>query len=252
MEENSNKKDFEERKISLTGYFVVLGALFIFLIYAICCIVFQTNFGYVKGQEAISMGKNLISFALLGIGIILFDLFRKIRNKVKSPSLIKKDPRSDQYPQESKKCEIENDNWITKEYLYHYLFGIFRFIPRFLGENIRFVDLIKSEGGQILKAGEVGFFVKSPFDSLKGYPQYWYYNVKYGDREGVWYVLTSAGQNEEWVWKDKYGLETLPVQRLNNARVDNSASSIGGSLFKYSILVMIMFILALILHNAIK
>ena len=74
--------------------------------------------------------------------------------------------------------------------------------------------MIETEGGNVLEYRQISRLINSPFKNLRIFPILYEFRVQYGNRQGHWYVRTSADNgNYEWAWIDSDGYESLPVAK---------------------------------------
>ncbi len=88
-------------------------------------------------------------------------------------------------------------------------------------------SMIETEGGSVLEYRQISRLINTPFKNLRIFPILYEFRVQYGNRQGHWYVRTSADNGSyDWAWMDADGYETLPVVK-GHACVVRDVQSVG-------------------------
>ncbi len=92
------------------------------------------------------------------------------------------------------------------------LFDLYAKHKRGKQEPLEITSLIEAEGGEVLEHCQVSRLINSPFGKLRVFPMLYGFRVRYGERQGYWYVWTGGDNGGyEWAWSDGDGYDSLPV-----------------------------------------
>lgn len=80
---------------------------------------------------------------------------------------------------------------------------------------------IVAEGGELHNVSNVGILIRSPFPKFNFQPIYLKATCRYRKDNGVWYICHTEGETS-WVWKSSLCINSLPVLRDIDSKVDNS------------------------------